>query len=84
MQPQDFSRTVIGREYLRNAADGRQPLPINCFLDFINRLKELRQAGEHPSHWYDREIEAIKIILTIETTGLSLHGFMYPLAKLQG
>lgn len=70
MQYPDLTRTVIGTDYLQTKAKGKKQPPIDCYLDFINKLKELKRRGEYPAHWYDKEIEAIKVILTIETRGL--------------
>ncbi|MEJ7738168.1 MAG: hypothetical protein WKF97_12135 [Chitinophagaceae bacterium] len=70
MQTNEFNRTVVGADYIQYKADGKIPPSIDCFLDFINRLKELKTCGEYSSHWYDKEIEAIKYILKIETAGI--------------
>lgn len=67
MQPKEFARTVVGNDYLKIKKRGSDTPPINCFLDFINVLKSLRTSGEYPETWIDNEIEAIKIILKIET-----------------
>ncbi len=67
MQTQELNRTVVGADYLMYKSTGKNPPSIDCFLDFINRLKELKVTGEYSSHWYDKEIEAIKYILKIET-----------------
>ena len=69
MHPQEFNRTVIGTDYLRYKADGAKTPSIDCFLDFMIVLKELKQNCEFPPHWYDKEIEAVIEILKMETTG---------------
>ena len=67
MLPKEFARTVVGKDYLKIKKSGSDAPPVNCFLDFINVLKSIKATGEYPSTWIDNEIEAIKIILTIET-----------------
>ena len=67
MQPKEFARTVVGKDYLKIKSIGQEAPTVNCFLDFMNVLKNLRVEGSYPADWIDREINAIKIILTIET-----------------
>jgi hypothetical protein len=67
MKTHDLRNTVIGADYLKNKAHGHPLPPIDCFLDFMNKVKELKSEEEHPSDWYDKEIEATKFILSMET-----------------
>lgn len=67
MQPKEFARTVVGNDYLKTKKSGNETPHFNCFLDFMNVLKAMKSTGEYPSTWIDTEIEAIKIILAIET-----------------
>jgi hypothetical protein len=64
----DLSNTVIGADYLKYKAHGRPIPPVDCFLDFMNKVKELKNAEAYPADWYDREIEATKYILRMETS----------------
>ena len=68
MQTHDLGNTVIGADYLKYKAHGKPLPPIDCFLDFMNKVKELKSTEECPSDWYDKEIEATKYILRMETS----------------
>ncbi len=67
MQLIEFNNTVIGADYLKYKAHGKPLPPIDCFLDFMNKLKELKQTEEYPGEWYDKEVEATKFILKLLT-----------------
>ena len=70
MQTNELKRTVVGSDYLKYKADGKELPSVDCFLDFIIWLRKLKSTGEYSPKWYDREIEAIKHILKIETQRL--------------
>lgn len=67
MKLKKFRETAMGQEYLKYKAEGKKQPSIDSFLDFINRMKELKENGEFPAYLYDMEIEAVMEILRMET-----------------
>ncbi len=66
MNAEYFKNTTIGADYLKTG----QVYPIDSLLDYLFGLKKMQKDAEGNDDWkikYDREINAVKEILRIQT-----------------
>lgn len=56
-----LNNSLIGRAFLR--LKDKQVPTIDEFLDYRNKIVELKKLKKYPSEWYDKEILAVDVIL---------------------
>jgi len=56
-----LNNSLIGRDFLR-LKDKQKPT-VDEFLDYRNRMLDLKKLKKYPSEWYDNEINAVDEIL---------------------